>query len=90
MRYTRTHGERILATAKSQADAVGVQAETVLHDSFAGRVCDLVSDDAKAWPAELIVLGTHGRRGAERLVMGSDAEQIVRLAPVPVLLVRSA
>jgi len=34
------------------------------------------------------VIGTHGRRGAKRLVMGSDAEQIVRSAPVPVLLVR--
>jgi len=33
-------------------------------------------------------MGTHGRRGLRRLVMGSDAEQIVRNAPVPVMLVR--
>jgi nucleotide-binding universal stress UspA family protein len=34
------------------------------------------------------VIGTHGRRGAGRLLLGSDAEQVLRLAPVPVLLVR--
>ena len=38
--------------------------------------------------AELIVLGTHGRRGVTRLMLGSDAEQIVRGSRVPVLLVR--
>jgi nucleotide-binding universal stress UspA family protein len=36
------------------------------------------------------VIGTHGRRGLSRLLLGSDAEQIVRSAPVPVLLVRHA
>jgi nucleotide-binding universal stress UspA family protein len=39
--------------------------------------------------ADLIVCGTHGRRGVRRLLMGSDADYIVRRAPVPVLLVRS-
>jgi nucleotide-binding universal stress UspA family protein len=45
-------------------------------------------EEANDWGADLIVLGTHGRRGAKRLVMGSDAEEIVRTTPVPVLLVR--
>jgi nucleotide-binding universal stress UspA family protein len=40
--------------------------------------------------ADPIAVGTHGRRGPSRLFLGSDAEQIVRLAPVPVLLVRAA
>jgi nucleotide-binding universal stress UspA family protein len=35
------------------------------------------------------VLGTHGRRGLRRLVLGSDAELVLRTAPVPVLLVRA-
>jgi universal stress protein A len=39
--------------------------------------------------AELIVMGTHGRRGVSRLVLGSVAESVVRAAPCPVLLVRS-
>ena len=63
--------------------------DTVLKDSFAGRVSDLVIKEAGAWPADLIVLGTHGRRGLGRLFMGSDAEAIVRSAPVPVLLLRA-
>ena len=42
------------------------------------------------WKADLIVIGTHGRRGVSRLVLGSSAENILRSAPVPVLLVRSS
>jgi len=86
----REGGEKILADAKAQVEAAGVALDaTVLRDGLSGRVCDLVVDEAKAWPADLVVIGTHGRRGAGRLLLGSDAEQILRLAPVPVLLVRS-
>ncbi|EPH3217171.1 universal stress protein [Pseudomonas aeruginosa] len=35
-------------------------------------------------------MGTHGRRGLDRVLIGSDAEQVARLAPVPVLLVRQS
>ncbi len=45
-------------------------------------------ETARTWGASLIVVGTHGRRGLGRLVLGSDAEQILRVAPVPVLLIR--
>ena len=86
----REGGEKILMTAKERVEASGVPVDTVLFDSFAGRVCDLVVAEATKWPADLIVLGTHGRRGVERIFMGSDAEQIVRLAPTPVLLVRAS
>ena len=44
---------------------------------------------AKQWPADLIVCGTHGRRGIRRIVRGSDSEFIVRHSSVPVLLVRA-
>jgi nucleotide-binding universal stress UspA family protein len=44
---------------------------------------------AKEVDADLIVCGTHGRRGIRRMLMGSDAEYIVRRAPAPVLLVRN-
>jgi len=53
------------------------------------RVSEAVIQQTKEWGADLIVIGTHGRRGANRLLLGSDAEQIMRLAPVPVLLVRT-
>ncbi|HEU5294677.1 MAG TPA: universal stress protein [Burkholderiaceae bacterium] len=82
-------GEKVLSDAKREAQARGVNAETVLHHSFSGRVCDVVVKEAIDWKADLIVIGTHGRRGAGRLLLGSDAEQVLRLAPVPVLLVRA-
>lgn len=86
----REDGEKILQAAKARVAASGVPVDTALFDSFAGRVCDLVVAEAMKWHADLIVLGTHGRRGVGRVFLGSDAEQIVRLAPTPVLLVRAS
>jgi len=54
----------------------------------AARLCDVVAAQAKSWKADLIVIGSHGRRGVERALLGSDAERILRVAPVPVLLVK--
>ena len=71
------------------AASAGVEAETLLFTSPVKRVCGVVVEQAKTWKADLIVIGTHGRHGVGRLLLGSDAEQILRLAPVPVLLVRS-
>jgi nucleotide-binding universal stress UspA family protein len=86
----RQGGEQVLASAKARVEAAGLTVDTVLDDTLGGRVCDLVARHAQQWPADLIVIGTHGRRGVGRLLMGSDAEQVLRLAPVPVLLVRAA
>ena len=85
----REAGAAILTQGAASVKAAGLEVDTVLKDSFAGRVCDLVVAEAAAWPADLIVLGTHGRRGVGRLFMGSDAENIVRSAQTPVLLLRS-
>ncbi len=82
-------GEQVLQEAAAQAQAAGLKVETELVESYAGRVSDLVIDKAREWGAQLIVLGTHGRRGVGRMVLGSDAEQILRQSPVPVLLVRA-
>jgi len=81
-------GARILTEAKARVESCGVPVDTFMTETFGERVCDVVADQANAWKADLIVIGTHGRRGARRLVLGSDAEQIVRSAAVPVLLVR--
>jgi len=86
----REAGERILQQMKAHAAAAGIDASTFLSELLPGRVCDVVVEQAKEFGADLIVLGTHGRRGVSRLLVGSDAEQIVRVAPVPVLLVREA
>jgi len=86
----RQGGESLLQAGRARAAAAGLVVETCLLERLAGRVCDLVVEQAQAWPADLIVLGTHGRRGIGRVLLGSDAEQIVRQAPTPVLLVRAS
>ncbi len=87
--YLRESGERIVAEALAQARAAGVEAEGNVHENSSQTLQELVAAEARKWPADLIVLGTHGRRGVGRMVMGSGAESIVRHAPVPVLLVRA-
>jgi len=82
-------GQEILAKARATVEAAGLLVETQLSEGFASRVCDVVITEARDSGAELIVLGTHGRRGIGRALLGSDAELILRQAPVPVLLVRA-
>lgn len=81
-------GARILSDAKARVQSAGVAADALLIDSPGSRLSDQVAAVAREWRADLIVLGTHGRRGIGRVLMGSDAEQVVRNAPVPVLLYR--
>ena len=83
------NGRQILDSGRAAAAAAGVEAETLLHDTASSPVHELIAGDAGRWPADLIVLGTHGRRGVERFVVGSCAEYLLRCTPVPVLLVRA-
>jgi nucleotide-binding universal stress UspA family protein len=84
----RDGGKKIIEKAEALARRNGLTPESVMLESFGGRAADFIVEQATKWRADLIVLGTHGRRGIKRLVMGSDAEQVVRTTPVPVLLVR--
>jgi nucleotide-binding universal stress UspA family protein len=84
----RRDGERLVAETRALIESRGVRAEPALVEVVAGRLVDLVIEEAGRWGADLVVIGSHGRRGLERLFMGSDAEAIVRTSPVPVLVVR--
>jgi len=86
----RAAGRQIIARAEAKARRQGVRVKTALVENVLRSVADVIVGQAKKWRADLIVIGTHGRRGVSRLVMGSDAEGVVRTAPVPVLLVRSS
>jgi nucleotide-binding universal stress UspA family protein len=77
----RGNATKLLQAARATAAGAGVEADTVLLDSFKGTVHDQVIAEAEASKAELIVIGTHGRRGIGRWVMGSSAEHILRLSP---------
>jgi len=82
-------GEQVLAQAKAQVEAQHVAVDTLLIEGFVGRLSDHAIEQTRLWGAELVVVGSHGRRGVGRLVMGSDAEQIIRTSMVPVLVVRA-
>ena len=88
LKELRERGQTILKEAASMALKKHVEAETQVVETLMGPIGASIVKCAEKWPADLIVLGTHGRRGIRRLVMGSDAEYVVRTAPVPVLLFR--
>jgi nucleotide-binding universal stress UspA family protein len=86
----RRFGENVLARAAAAARALGANAETTLLSvvEAGGRVYDSIEQEAARWPADLVVIGTHGRRGFRRLFLGSVAEGFIRITTKPVLLVR--
>jgi nucleotide-binding universal stress UspA family protein len=61
---------------------------TAVGTLIQGVAYDEIVKKAKEESADLIVMGTHGRRGMRHLLMGSVAERVVRAAPCPVLTVR--
>ena len=84
----RAAGDRLVSTAVDAARSQGLAADGVVRCDPSLRVCDAIVQEAQTARAELIVMGTHGRRGLKRLALGSDAELVLRESPVPVLLVR--
>jgi nucleotide-binding universal stress UspA family protein len=85
----RREGRSVLVAAEQACATAGVQcsAERVESNSVSDDIASAVLRHAKQLHADLLVLGTHGRRGVRRLVMGSVAEQVLRFAHCPVLLV---
>jgi nucleotide-binding universal stress UspA family protein len=81
-------GRQVLRKGEALVKRQGLSCSTVLLETPTGPAASAIVRQAKKWRADLIVIGTHGRRGVRRLLMGSDAEEIVRSSPVPVMLVR--
>ncbi|HEY4724093.1 MAG TPA: universal stress protein, partial [Anaerolineae bacterium] len=88
----REAGQRVLATCGATARQAGVEVDTkfVVLQGMAQRICDAIIEEAKHWPADLIVIGTHGRHGFNHLLLGSVAEGVIRLAAKPVLVIRGS
>jgi nucleotide-binding universal stress UspA family protein len=84
----RRSGMTVLEEASAFLASKGVRAESSLLEAADKRASEVIVQHALEWRAELVVMGTHGRRGLPRLVLGSDAAEVVRASPVPVLLVR--
>ncbi len=85
----RQGGIHLLAKVAETTKQAGVETETGLLETLGERVAHAIAEEAKRWQADLIVMGTHGRHGLDRVFMGSIAEGAARLAPVPLLLVRN-
>lgn len=81
-------GRALLEEAAALVQRAGVEVQPVLLEAVSGQAGPAIVQQAKYWRADLIVMGTHGRHGVRRLVIGSDAEYVLRRTPVPVLLIR--
>ena len=90
VRIAREYAQKVLADALDVARSAGVPADTRLLEAAGVRMGEAVAEEARAWEADLVAVGTHGRRGVSRVLLGSGAEQVLRLAPVPVLAVRAS
>ena len=85
----RDSGEKAIKNALALVHKHDLKVEAATFETVGDRVADIIVREAKKWKADLIVMGTHGRRGFNRMVLGSDAEGVLRNSPVPVLMVRS-
>lgn len=83
-------GEALLHQARETARQASVQADGAVREVVHERVADVILDEARQCGCDLIVIGSHGRRGFTRWALGSDAERVVRASAVPVLVVHEA
>ena len=88
----RATGEKVLATCAATVRKAGLEPDTAtkIVETVGQRIYDVIEEEAVRWPADLIVIGTHGRRGFRRLLLGSVAEGVTRIATKPVLLIRGS
>lgn len=78
-------GERHLNYVVRLAEKEGLKAEAILAK---GEPHDQIVHYAKTKGADMIVMGTYGRRGTKRILIGSVTERVIEYAPCPVLVVR--
>jgi nucleotide-binding universal stress UspA family protein len=84
------HAHDLLAGARAQAAEHDVEAQVLIRRSSGQRTAEAIVAEVRRNDCDLVVMGTHGRKGLDRLVLGSEAMGVVQTSPVPVLLVRSS
>jgi len=85
----RSSGECILHDASTAVRAADLAVDSQLVEALGAEAGACIIEQAREWRADLIVCGTHGRRGIRRMLMGSDAEYVLRHSAVPVLMIRA-
>ena len=86
----RQYGQHALDRAQQATADAGVMCESFVREVAQARVSEVINDEAVKHRCDLVVMGTHGRRGFSRLTMGSNAEAVMRTGTVPVLMVRAS
>ncbi len=86
----REKGRQLLDEVAAPLVEQGIEVETVLLEGSDERVAEVIARRAREAGVDLVIMGTHGRRGVNRLLLGSDAEHVARIAHAPVMLVRKA
>ena len=83
-------GKKLLAScaAKARKTGIDVDSKLITSEMLGERIYDAIEEQSKHRPADLIVIGTHGRRGGRYMMLGSVAEGLIRVATKPVLLIR--
>jgi len=84
----RESAEEAKAIAAKAADALRSAGVSVKSAVVQGDPKSVILDDAKSWGADLIVLGSHGRKGLDRFLVGSVSEAVLRHAHCSVEIVR--
>lgn len=82
----RTETSAIVRSGKEQAEAAGLVVESLVID--AAKTWRAILDAAQSCHADLIVMGSHGRSGLDKLVMGSVVQRVLQHTTLPVLVVR--
>ncbi len=84
----RTQARKVLDDALAIVQSAGLEGDARLVDTPGLRLGEAVAQESSAWQADLVVIGTHGRRGLSRVLLGSGAESVLRMATLPVLVIR--
>ena len=79
-------GNAALAAATACARQAGIAAESAMLPAAGRSLAAVILADAKDFAADLVVIGTHGRKGLRRAILGSVAEEVIRDSRIPVLL----
>jgi nucleotide-binding universal stress UspA family protein len=77
--------EQKLASLINEEQMAGIVADYAIYE---GSAEECILDYAKRQEADIIIMGSHGRRGLKRMILGSVAEHVIRRAPCPVLIVK--
>jgi nucleotide-binding universal stress UspA family protein len=86
--HLRGDAQAAVHEATTAVRDAGIAVDSRVIEALGSEAGECIVKEAISWPADLIVCGTHGRRGVRRILMGSDAEYILRRSPVPVLMIR--